>query len=93
MSSSTQTAPLSNLQLELLKMFGRSVSDTDLLSIKQLLSHFFAQKAIEQADAVWEESGFSEQTMTDWQQTHLRTPYQAYRNHLASQSDESSHWY
>lgn len=75
MSSSTQPAPLTNLQVELLKVFTRPVSDPDLKSIKQMISLFFANKAIKEADAVWEERGFSEDTMMEWQKTHLRTPY------------------
>ncbi len=67
--------PLSNLQLELLKVFSRDVPDEDLKAIKQLLSTYFAQKAVKLADEVWKEEGFTEETMTKWRQTHLRTDY------------------
>lgn len=64
--------PLSNLQLELLKVFSRPVPDEDLLAIKQLLSDFFAQKAANLANEVWEREG-----LIQWQQDHLRTDYKA----------------
>jgi 3-methyladenine DNA glycosylase AlkC len=67
--------PLSNIQLELLKVFSRPVSDEDLKAIKQLLSTYFAQKAASLADDVWEQEGFTEETMQEWRQTHLRTDY------------------
>ena len=71
--------PLSNIQLELLKVFSRPVSDEDLKAIKQLLSNYFAQKAASLADEVWEQEGFTEETMQEWRQTHLRTAYNAPR--------------
>lgn len=67
--------PLSNLQLELLKAFSRNVSDEDLKAIKQLLSDYFARKAATLADEAWEQEGFMEETMQEWRQTHMRTPY------------------
>lgn len=67
--------PLSNIQLELLKVFSRNVPDEDLKEIKVLISNYFAQKATQLADDVWHEEGFSEETMTQWRQTHLRTAY------------------
>lgn len=67
--------PLSNLQLELLKVFSRNVPDEDLKEIKVMLSNYFAQKAANLADEVWEEEGLTEEKMTEWRQTHLRTAY------------------
>ena len=42
--------PFSNLQLELLKLYARKVSDRDLLQIKTLLGQYFAYKASDLAD-------------------------------------------
>jgi hypothetical protein len=51
------TQPLSNMQLELLKRYANNVSEQDLSAIKRLLAKFFMQKAIREADKVWEEKG------------------------------------
>ena len=67
--------PLTNLQVELLKVFSRPVPDEDLLAIKRLVSDYFAQKATSLADEVWQQEGFTEVTMQEWRKTHLRTPY------------------
>lgn len=64
--------PLNALQLELLELFAREVSNQDLLAIKQMVSDFFAQKAIAEADALWEEQGYSDDTMTKWLNIHER---------------------
>lgn len=64
--SHTIKQPLSALQIELLELFAREVSNQDLLAIKEMVSHFFAQKAIAEADALWEENGYSDETMEVW---------------------------
>ena len=37
--------PLSNMQLELLKLFSRDLSEEDLKAIKRLIVHYLAEKA------------------------------------------------
>lgn len=51
--------PLTNVQLELLKLYSTNLSQEDLLDIKKLLARYFAQKAINGADKIWEEKGLS----------------------------------
>ena len=63
--------PLTNLQVELLKVFSRPVPDEDLTAIKQLLSDYFAKKATSLADEAWQQEGFTEVTMQEWRETHL----------------------
>lgn len=46
--------PLTNFQLELLKVFPHPVPDEDLKAIRQLRSDYFAQKAARIADDVWQ---------------------------------------
>ena len=67
--------PLSNLQLELLEIFARPVANDDLLAIKKMLADYFAQKAMDEADALWEERQYTQTTMDNWLNTHRRTPY------------------
>ena len=60
------TAPLSNLQLELLKIYATNIDESDLLEIKRFLGRFFMEKAIKKADAVWDEKGYTDKTMDEW---------------------------
>jgi hypothetical protein len=62
------TAPMSNLQLELLKIYATNISDEDLLAIKRMLAKFFMEKAIERADEIWEQRGYNNELMQEWQQ-------------------------
>lgn len=58
--------PLSNLQLELLKLYSSNISEEDLLHIKHYLARYFALKAIGEADKVWDEKGYTNDTMDQW---------------------------
>ena len=69
------TQKLTTLQLELVKLFSYKVAENQVLEIKQLLSTYFANKATEEMDKLWEENNWSEETMKDWSNEHLRTPY------------------
>lgn len=67
--------PLTNLQLELLRVFSREVSEKELLEIRQLLAQYFAEKAMDLADKTWEEKGYTEYDEDRLLEGHERTPY------------------
>ena len=52
--------PFTPLQLELLKIFSRDIPESDLLEIKSLLIQYFAKKAMDLADGVWEQNNWDE---------------------------------
>jgi hypothetical protein len=58
--------PLTNAQLELLKMFSHDLSDSDLLVLRRSLAKFFADQASDEMDKIWEESGLSNEQMDIW---------------------------
>jgi hypothetical protein len=61
-----QTQPLSNLQQELLKLYASNIDEADLLHIKRYIAQYFAEKAIREADQIWDERKYSEKTMNQW---------------------------
>ncbi len=67
--------PLNELQMELLELFARQISQEELLEIKTLLSQYFAEKAMKEMDREWKEKGFNKETEEQWLNDHLRTPY------------------
>lgn len=75
MQIENQSTKLSNLQLELLKIFSKNLSEKQLLEIKWLLSSYFAEKATQEMDKLWEERGWTQETMDQWLKEHMRTPY------------------
>jgi hypothetical protein len=65
-------AGLSNLQIELLKLYSNNISEKNLIEIKSLLAAYFAQKATEAMNKVWEEKSLTAQDMIDWTHEHNR---------------------
>ena len=65
-------ANLSNLQIELLRLYSNDVSEQTLLEVKSILAKYFADKATEEMDKVWEEKGLTAQDMVDWTHEHNR---------------------
>jgi hypothetical protein len=58
--------PLTNLQLELLKLYSTNLDQKDLVEIKRILANYFVQRAIKEADKIWEEKGLSNEDMDKW---------------------------
>lgn len=58
--------PFSKAQLDLLKIFGRIKSDEELNEIKILIGQHYTNKAIAEANRLWDERGYTQQTMDDW---------------------------
>lgn len=74
-SNTPSSAPLTNLQLELLKLFAKEVPEEDLKNIKQLIANYFADKAMDAANKVWDEKGWTAEDAERMLQTKMRTPY------------------
>lgn len=58
--------PLTNLQLELLKLYSLDLPEESLLDIKRLIARYFADKATDEMDRLWEEKSWSNETMEEW---------------------------
>lgn len=63
---SVNDKPLTNLQLELLKVFSIELPDEQLVEIRDLLAGYFAEKASVEMDKLWEEKGWTNETMDAW---------------------------
>lgn len=57
--------PLTNLQLELLKLYSLDLTEPQLIEVKRLLAHYFAHKASDEMDRLWEEKGWTNETMDE----------------------------
>jgi hypothetical protein len=66
------TKKLTNLQIELLKLFQYNLPDTQLAEIKNMLAKYFAKTATGEMDKLWLENNWDDNTMKDWSNEHLR---------------------
>lgn len=66
-----QHTGLSNLQLELLKLYARNVSEADLKAIRYLIGLYFAEKATAAMDQFVEENKITPEQLAAWAYEHL----------------------
>lgn len=74
--SATIKFPLNEVQTSLLKLT-ENLSEGDLKILKKMIIAFKAQRLAALADKVWDEKGWTEDTMETFLNTHMRTPYLA----------------
>jgi hypothetical protein len=65
-------SPLNPTQIEILKMFEFHKTEEDLQRFKRLLIDYLYQRAIDETDKVWSERGYTEKTMEEWKNEHMR---------------------
>ncbi len=67
------TNKLSNLQLSILQMFNYNLAEKQLLEVKELLAKYFAEKATEEMNLLWDKNKWDNSTMENWANEDLRT--------------------
>ena len=63
-------------QLELLSVMASVKDDAELMALKHAISEFFARRAEEEMEKIWQSGEWNEQTLQDLKDAHYRTPYQ-----------------
>lgn len=61
---------LTNLQLEILKLYSTDVSEEELDELKKLLAENYARKAINEANKIFSEKKLSDSDMERWLNEH-----------------------
>jgi hypothetical protein len=62
----TAKTKLSNTQIELLKLFSTNMDETELAELRNILADFYAKKAIQTANKVWDEKKLTPEDMEKW---------------------------
>lgn len=57
---------LTNLQLEILKLYSTDMTEDELNELKKLLAENYANKAISEADKIWSDRDLSDSDMENW---------------------------
>ena len=70
-----QQSKLTNLQLELLKLYSFNLNDEQLNSIKLLLANFFANQATTLFDSFLDDRLIDSEILDKWSNENLRTSY------------------
>lgn len=70
MVAEKHTTPLSNLQLELLKLYQAGVPDEYLEDLKILIARFLFAKARAKADKLWDEKKYTDEILAEIVKKH-----------------------
>ena len=62
-------------QLYMLEVMAHVQNETELNDIKNLLAKYYANKALDAIDKLWDEGKINEETLQTWKHEHMRTPY------------------
>lgn len=65
--------PLSNAQLEILKLFASGATDEELIDIKRLIVRYYAKKLEEKAAKIWKDKNWTDEDMDRLLNTHMRS--------------------
>ena len=64
--------PLSNVQLEILKVFSHNLTEEELKEFRDTIAGYFANRAIKSANKVWEEKGWTDEDVDSMLNTKMR---------------------
>ena len=62
-------------QLDVLNAVRGIKTDAEYAEFRNMIAHYFAQKAQKAIDAMWDKGEINEQTIEQWGNTKMRTPY------------------
>ncbi len=70
-----QRTVFSAAQVELLNAMSYLKTDEEIRQLQMAITKFFAQRADEEMEKLWESGKWNEQTLEELKQAHYRTPY------------------
>ena len=66
---------LHQAKMDLLRVVDRIKTVDEILVIRNVLANYYAQKAEEEMDRLWDNGTINEQVIEQWGKEHMRTPY------------------
>ena len=63
---------LTNVQIELLKLFQYNLPEKQLLEIKNMLAQYFEKTATAEMDKLWDKNNWNNDLMKNWTNEDLR---------------------
>lgn len=63
MGTTVSNPPLTNVQVELLKLFSVDLPEEQLIELKRVMAKFLLDHARDRADEIWDEKGYSDEKL------------------------------
>ncbi|MCU0425711.1 MAG: hypothetical protein MUF71_08820 [Candidatus Kapabacteria bacterium] len=58
--------PFTNLQREMLSLFAKDIPEVYLAEIKTMIARYLLEKAMDEADKIWDERGYSADSINEF---------------------------
>ena len=75
-AATLQSTPFTPFQIEMLELVAKVNSEREMTDIRRLLGQYFAKRAEDAIDQLWDEGVLNDSVIEDWKNEHMRTPYQ-----------------
>ena len=72
-SATVQSKPFSPFQIEMLEMASRVSSEVEMQDIRRMLGQYFAKRAEDAIDRLWDEGVLNNEVIEGWKTEHMRT--------------------
>lgn len=72
-----KASALSPFQIQMLELTSRVRSEGEMRDIRRMLAAYFAKRAEDEIDRLWDEGTLNEEVMEAWKTEHMRTPYRS----------------
>ena len=69
--------PFTPFQMQMLKLTERIKTQEEMDDIRHLVSKYFAEKAQQEVDRLWELGVINDEVIESWKHEHMRTPYRS----------------
>lgn len=67
-----EATKLTNLQIELLKLYSSNISEAKLKEVKKFLQNLLVEEIDSEMDRLFEENGWGEEKIEEWKNGHYR---------------------
>jgi hypothetical protein len=74
-ATNLQSTPFTPFQIEMLELVARVNSEREMTDIRRMLGQYFAKRAEDAIDQLWDEGVLNDNAIEDWKNEHMRTPY------------------
>ena len=74
-AATIQSKPFTPFQIEMLELASRVSSEAEMQDIRRMLGQYFAKRAEDAFDRLWDEGVLNDNVMEEWKSEHMRTPY------------------
>ena len=74
-AATLQAKPFTPFQIEMLELVARVSSEVEMQDIRRMLGQYFAKRAEDAIDRLWDEGKLNDKVIKEWKTEHMRTPY------------------